>query len=111
MTKPRRSRRWATLEADTAAVLGGVRVVEDWTLFRQRPDALVDLPGGRRIVVDAKAYRKSAAHTLLDAVKKKYCQSENDIPLVVVKLPHQEAVAIIPLDFLAGLLKAKEPTP
>jgi len=106
MSKPRRSRRWATLEADTAAVLGGRRITEPWFLFHERPDVVKDLPDGGRLIVDTKAYQRNAACTLLETCRAKYATAPDDTPCVVIKTPGRStAVAIVPLDFLANLLK------
>jgi hypothetical protein len=97
----KRSKRWKTLERDTAEALGGRRVVEDWTLFKERPDVLVD---DFRLVVDAKAYARFAHHALLDAVRRKYCQP-GDVPVLVTKHAGQVgAYVTVPIDFLASLM-------
>lgn len=102
-----KSTRWKTLERTAAAKLGGRRVTEPWCLFRERPDVLVDLPGGRRLIVDCKAYRRFSVHSMLEAIEAKYCAGANDIPVVVTKHERQAGeCATVPLDFLAGLLAA-----
>lgn len=107
----KRSERWKTLERDVAAALGGRRIVEPWFLFRERPDVVKDLPNGGRLIIDCKAFKKSAANTLLESTKAKYCTAPDDIPVAIIKTPGRSmAVAIIPLDFLAELLNPKEPT-
>ena len=99
-----RSRRWAALETVAAEKLGGVRVVEPWLLFRERPDVVVDLPGGGRLICDCKAYRRFSHHTLLEAVQSKYCQP-GDVPVLVTKTQGQVGAFItVPLEFLAELL-------
>lgn len=98
-----RSTRWKTLEADTAESLGGCRVMEDWTLFRERPDVLVP---DFRLVVDAKAYARFAHHSLLNAVQRKYCKP-GDVPALVTKHSGQVgSYTTIPTSFLACLLDA-----
>ena len=107
--RKRRSRRWATLEQATADALHGERVIEPWFLFQERPDVVADLPGGGRLVVDCKAYRRFSHHTLLEAVQSKYCQP-GDVPALVTKAQGQRgAFVTIPLEVLGGLLKAAKP--
>lgn len=98
------AKRWKALEQATADALGGERVTTPWFLFNERPDVVVGLPGALRLIVDCKAYRRFAHHTLLEAVQSKYCEP-GDVPALVTKAQGQRgAYATIPLDFLAGLL-------
>lgn len=110
---PKQSTRWKDLERAAADALGGERVVEHWTLFRERPDVIAPLPDGRRLVVDAKAYKRFSLHTLLDAVRKKYCTA-NDVPALVSKHAGQSgAFVTLPLADFADLLdmaRATSPT-
>lgn len=100
------SQRWKNLERTAAEVLGGTRVVEHWTLFRERPDVIVGLRDGRRLVVDAKAHKAFSHHTLIDSVRKKYCRP-GDVPCLVTKSARQIGEYVtIPLSFLAELLNA-----
>ena len=102
---PKRSRRWAALEIATATALSGERVVEPWFLFNERPDVVATLPGGGRLVVDCKAYKRFSHHALLEAVQTKYCQP-GDVPALVTKTPGQRgAFVTIPLEVLSGLLE------
>jgi hypothetical protein len=96
----RHSTRWKSLERDTADVLGGRRVVEDWTLFRERPDCVVD---DFDIVVDAKAYNRFSHHRLIENCERKYCGS-SQTPCLVTREPGRRAYATIPLTFLGELL-------
>ena len=101
------SERWKDLERHVADTLGGVRVVEDWTLFRQRPDVIVQLPDTRRMVVECKAYQKFAHHTLIEGCQAKYCGS-NDIPALATKAAGQRGAFItLPLQFVSELLETK----
>ena len=98
------SRRWKVLEQATADALGGIRVTTPWFLFQERPDVVVVLPGGGRLICDCKAYRRFSHHSLLEAVQSKYCEA-GDVPVLVTKTQGQVGAFItVPLDFLAGLL-------
>ena len=100
-----RSKRWKALERDTAEALGGRRVTEPWDLFNERPDVLVDLPDGKRLVIDCKALRRFAHHSMLEGIQRKYCQP-GDVPCLVSKHERQTGeYATIPMDFLAELLR------
>ena len=102
------SKRWAQLERDTAAILDGRRVVEDWRLFHERPDVVVDLADGRRIVIDCKAYQRFAHHNLLEACQAKYCDGA-DIPALVSKAAGQRgAYTTLPIGFLAELIRERK---
>lgn len=102
------SKRWKDLERDTAAILGGRRVVEDWTLFHTRPDVVVPLANGRRLIIDAKAYQRFSHHTLLEACQAKYCTGA-DVPALVTKHEGQRGAYItVPIDFLAELLAGRK---
>jgi hypothetical protein len=97
--------RWKQLERDTAAALGGRRVTEPWFLFNERPDVVVPLSDGRRLVIDTKAHKRFAHHSMLEGIQRKYCQP-GDVPCLVSKHERQTGeYATIPLAFLAGLLK------
>jgi hypothetical protein len=98
------SERWKQLERDAANTLGGRRVVEDWTLYRQRPDVLVTV-GDKRLVIDCKAFKRHAHHRHLDKVQSLYCGHPGDVPGVVTREPGQRAYIAVPLEFLAELLK------
>lgn len=103
----KRSTRWKDLERKVADTLNGIRVVEDWTLFRQRPDVIVQLPDNRKMIVECKAYQKFAHHTLIEGCRDKYCTA-TDIPALATKAAGQHGEFItIPLEFLAQLLKGK----
>ncbi len=98
------SKRWKALERDTATALHGRSITEPWQLFRERPDVVVDLPHGRRLVIDAKAYQRFAHHTLLDAVREKYCEP-GDVAALVTKAAGQRGAYItLPLEFVAEIL-------
>ena len=101
----KKSDRWKTLERHVASTLNGVRVVDDWTLFRQRPDVIVQLPDSRRIIVECKAYEKFSHHTIIEGCKEKYCTG-TDIPALATKAAGQHGEFVtIPLEFLAQLLE------
>ena len=101
--------RWKTLERTVANTLGGVRVVEDWTLFRQRPDVIVQLDDNHRLIVECKAYSKFAHHTLLEGCQAKYCGA-TDIPALATKAAGQHGEFItVPLSFFADVLKHYHP--
>lgn len=96
------SERWKTLERTAAEKLGGRRIVEHWTLFQERPDVVVD---DFRLIVDAKAHKAFSHHTLIDAVKEKYCTTPGDVPALVTKSARQNGEYVtVPLDFLSELL-------
>lgn len=95
------SRRWASLEKQTAEVLGGRRIHRVWFEFESAPD--VEVPDFN-LIVDAKAYKRFAHHTLIETVREKYCACD-EIPVLVTKAQGQRgAYATIPLSFLAELL-------
>jgi len=95
------SRRWKQLERDAARALGGKRVPRWLDFGVSAPDVLVE---AFCLVVDAKAHKKFAHHTLLEAVRTKYCEREQ-VPCLVTKGARQiGAYATVPLDFLAELL-------
>lgn len=96
-----RSERWKALERIAAAKLGGERVVIPWDLFQQRPDCVVD---DFRLVIDCKAHERFSHHSLLSAVREKYC-SPGDVEVLVTKHAGQVGeYATVPLDFFASLL-------
>ena len=102
------SKRWKDLERLAAEALGGRRITEPWFLFRERPDVIVPLADGRRIVIDCKAYQRFAHHTLLEACQAKYCTGA-DVPALVTKHSGQRGAYItVPLDFMAELLKRRD---
>ena len=99
------SARWKDLERYAATQLHGERVTEHWTLFRKRPDVLVPLPDDRRLVVDCKAHARHSIMRHVDKVQREYCTTGADIPCVVIREPRGEAMATVPLVFLAGLIQ------
>ena len=103
----KKSDRWKTLEKHAADTLGGTRVVEDWTLFNQRPDVIVQLSDNRRMIVECKAYERFSHHTIIEGCKEKYCTG-TDVPALVSKAAGQVGEFItLPLDFVSELLKGK----
>jgi hypothetical protein len=96
-----RSQRWKQLERDAARALGGVRVPR-WLDFGQSaPDVIVE---DFRLVVDAKARRRFAHHSLMANIEAKYCEA-NEVPCLVTKAERQRGECVtVPLDFFASLL-------
>lgn len=94
--------RWKDLERTAARKLRGRRFPR-WLDFGQSaPDVVVDdFP---ELVIDAKAYRRFAHHTLIEDIEAKYCSS-GDVPVLITKHSGQVGeYATVPLDFLALLL-------
>jgi len=103
------SERWKDLERHTADTLGGRRVVEDWRLFHERPDVVVPLADGRRLIIDCKAYKRFSHHALIENCRAKYCDGD-DVPCLVSKHSGQRGAFItLPLDFVGKLLTAAMP--
>jgi hypothetical protein len=97
----RRSERWKALEREAAETLHGRRVLRRWDLFETAPDVLVE---DFRLVIDAKAYKKFAHHTLMATITRKYC-GPGETPVLVTKAERMRgAYATVPLEFLARLL-------
>lgn len=95
------STRWKRLESYAADLLGGRRVIEDWTLFRRRPDVIVS---DFRLVIDAKAFKHFSLHRHLDKVQSEYC-TPGDVPCVVTREPGDAPAYItVPLAYFADLL-------
>jgi hypothetical protein len=91
---------WQELEHDTAELLGGKRIVRDWSAFESAPD--VEVPDFS-LVCDCKAYQRFSHHTLLETCKRKYC-GPTEVPALVTRRPGGRAAITLPLDFFAGLL-------
>ena len=99
-TTPSQSSRWKTLERTAARKLGGQRIVRE-DLFQRAPDVLVPDFG---LVVEAKAYRRFAHHSLLEISQRKYCR-QGEVPALVTKHSGQRGeYTTVPLDWLAALL-------
>ena len=95
------AKRWKDLERATAAALGGKRV---GVTGLSTPDVVI--AGSEHLRIECKAYSRFAHHSLMETIKKKYCKSNEDIPILVTKHSSQRgAYATVPLDFLAELLK------
>jgi hypothetical protein len=97
------SERWKELERDTAKALGGQRHIR-WFRFEKAPDVEVEA-GPYRLIVDCKAWKKFAHHSLMDTIQRKYCTG-NEIPVLVSKSEGQRgAYCTIPMSLLAELLE------
>lgn len=100
----KRSGAWKNLERESARMLGGNRVTRgaDFSVS----DVDVKIPELPFLKVDAK-YRKSHAHhSLLEEVRKKYCNA-GDIPVLITKHHRQRGANVtIPLELFAVLLDA-----
>ena len=92
---------WEELEVDTAALLGGGRIVRDWAAFESAPD--VEVPDFH-LVCECKAHQSFRHHTLLEGCRRKYC-GPADVPALVTRRPGGRAVITLPLEFFAGILK------
>ena len=102
----KKSTRWKVLERETAAVLGGRRIIrESW--LQSCPD--VDVPDFPELRVDCKAYARFRHHALADSIVKKY----GGEPLLITKSFNQTgAYATVRLSYLAALLdKVRNTTP
>jgi len=99
----KRSDRWKQVERDAAEVLGGVRVLRGGDFSESDVDvAIHDLP---ELKVDCKAYARFAHHSLLEEVRRKYCTSEGDVPVLVTKHSRQKGANVtVPISFFADLL-------
>lgn len=101
----RRSQAWKDLERESARILGGQRITRPWDLFEIRDDIEVD--GFEHYKVDCKYRAKAQINTLLNTVRKKYCQQPADVPVVITKTHHEVgAVVSLPLSEFARLLNA-----
>ena len=96
-----RSTRWKTLERTAARALGGERVPRWLDFGVSAPDVIVPDFG---IIVDAKAHKRFAHHTLMANIETKYLEP-GEIPCLVTKAERQRGeYATVPLDFLSRLL-------
>ena len=91
---------WQELEDTTAELLGGKKIVRDWSSFESAPD--VEVPDFN-LVCDCKAYQRFSHHTLLETCKRKYC-GRAEVPALVTRRPSGRPVISLPLDYFAGLL-------
>jgi hypothetical protein len=95
--------RWKDLERTAAQKLHGRRFPR-WLDFGQSaPDVVVDdFP---ELIIDAKAYRRFAHHTLIEDIKQKYC-GRGDVPVLVTKAQGQRGEYVtVDLDYFAALLE------
>lgn len=104
----KQSTRWKDLERKVADTLNGERVVEDWTLFKQRPDVIVQLHDNRRLIVECKAYERFSHHAIIEGCQTKYCTG-TDVPALATKAAGQVGEYItVPLNFISELLKGQK---
>ena len=94
---------WKDLERLVAKSLGGERVLRGADFSIKDVDVKVDdFP---HLILDAKYRQRWGHHRFVEEVKKKYCKSPEDIPILITKHPRQRgAVACLPLDALGRLL-------
>ena len=96
------SERWKDLERTVARKLRGRRVPRWLDFGVSAPDVLV--PDFPELVIDTKAYRRFAHHTMLEVIAGKYCEP-GEIPVLVTKAEGQRGEYVtIPLDWFAELL-------
>lgn len=97
---PSRSQRWKHLERVAARKLGGKRIVREW-LFEKAPDVVVPDFG---LIIDCKAYRRFAHHTLLETAQRKYTRPGEHVALVTKHSGQVGEYITVPLDWFAAIL-------
>lgn len=98
--QPSRSQRWKSLERTAARKLRGERVVREH-MFVKAPDGIVPDFG---LIIECKAYRAFAHHTIIEDARRKYCRDGEHVALVTKHAGQQGEYITLPLDFVAALL-------
>ena len=105
MGDKRRSRAWADLEIRAADILRGQRDTRRWDLFLVKDD--IHVPDFPELKIDAKYRQRHSFHSLLSDIRKKYCVSDGDIPVLVTRTARESDIyCTVPLEYFAGLLDA-----
>ncbi len=103
MTRADREK-WKTLERDTAAALGGRRIIRRWELFESRPDVVLDI-SGVHAVAECKLRQRFEHHRIFAEARRKYCEDGADL-ILVTRSRDGQTMATVPLDRFAELLRA-----
>ena len=94
---------WKQLERDTASILKGERVSRGADFGKTDVD--VKIPDFPSFKVDTKRYKRLQVFSLFDLVKKKYCKTPQDEPILVLRESNRKYVlAVINLDLLGKIL-------
>ena len=100
----KQSTRWKELERVAAQKLGGRRVPRWLDFGMSAPDVIVEDFG---LILDCKAHRTFSFHSLMNAIRDKYCERATDVPCLITKSERQRGEFVtLPLDYFAGLLDA-----
>lgn len=94
---------WKNLERSTAAILGGERVSRGADFGKTDVDVKIsDFPS---LKIDTKRYKRLQVFSLFDLVKKKYCKTLKDKPILVLRQSGKKYVlAVIDIKLLSQLL-------
>jgi hypothetical protein len=97
------SSQWKVLERDTAKALKGRRISRGYDFGQTDIDVYIeDFPYFK---VDSKRRKKSQVFTLFDEVKRKYCGSPKDEPILVIREWNRKyELAVIDLELLGRFL-------
>lgn len=95
---------WKQLERDAAAVLKGERVSRGSDFGKTDVDVKIeDFPSFK---VDTKRYKKFRVFSLFDIVKKKYCKTDKDIPILILRQANKKYIlAVIDLKLLSKFME------
>ena len=96
------SKAWKGLEYKTAEILGGKRISRIG-YHEVKPD--VDIKDFPSFKIDAKRYKKFRVFSLYEQVKKRYCKTSKDKPILILR-QHNKAtkLAVIDLNLLGKFL-------
>lgn len=96
------SKAWKNLEYDIAKLLGGKRIIRQ-SYSDKKPDVyLEDFPNFK---IDTKRRKKSAALSLYNEVKKRYCEKKGDEAIVIIRQHNKKtALAVIDAKLLARFI-------
>ena len=94
---------WKQTERDTAKVLGGMRVSRGSNFSVSDVDVKIDdFPSFK---VDSKRYKRFAAFSLYEEVKRKYCPKATDEPILILRQAGKHTMlAVIDLKLLGKFM-------
>lgn len=97
-----RSKAWKALERTAAKELQGKRVIRSDYGEKNTDVAIPDFPSFK---VDTKRYKRFQTFSLYEIVKKKYCKSAKDNPILILRQWNKQTkLVVVDIELFAKLL-------